>query len=142
MMIILTACEDILPGGYGTITVKVDGVKETFKWNAGAGYMNGATDIGASDKRNHPDKWIGIHIYLPIESISEKTYSGTDVGFDYIDYCGYSLPYGYEDTSVTVTEIDSKHIKGTFSGFVNTDNHSDKCPGSRMLTDGSFDVDF
>ena len=143
-MLMITACKDILPGGYGKISFKVDGVQETYKWNAGAKFSNGTTSIYAMDKRNHPDREIGIDINLSPDLITKKEYSGRDVDLSYVNFCVWYNTIDDTPNTVTITEIDSKHIKGTFSGGVYLDHPvSDECPkGYREITGGNFDVDF
>jgi hypothetical protein len=80
-----------------------------------------------------------IRVSSPTGSVEKKTYNTTknQVKFLYkgvSDTVYYAIPYLDGDIYVTITEIDDKHVKGTFKGIA-----IDKVKKSRNIVDGKFD---
>lgn len=151
--LILTSCEKIFPGVGGKIVVKIEGVEKKFNYEVVARadysttFIHGISYSGDSS-RDHPASFSITLLSKPNDLLSGKTYH--DVEFDYVfndiytayTWCnnGHFAPI-FNSRTVTVTEIDSKHIKGTFSGTIVSDDSRDK-PPRLELTDGHFDAEF
>jgi hypothetical protein len=145
LTLISTSCEKNNDVPLGTISVSIDGNKRSFNNNAKVewltvqggygilihGYKG---DIGSSNE-------ISITIASPY-SISAKTYNDNTSGnLVQIKYSVNLILLWDEFTSstatVTIFEINSTHIKGTFSG-----NLKDSGGSTREFSGGVFNVSF
>lgn len=150
--LILTSCEKIFPGVGGKIVVKIDGIEKKFNNEVTAREDYNSTTLihgisySGESSREHPASFSIILHSKPKDLVSGKTYN--DVEFDYVFNDTYTAYTWYNigsfldlPATVTITEISSKHIKGTFSGSLRTDEPRDK-PARIELTDGYFDAEF
>ncbi|MDQ1296804.1 MAG: hypothetical protein QG611_783 [Bacteroidota bacterium] len=145
LTVVTTSCEknnDLPPG---TILVSVDGNKKSFNNNAKAEWLSVEGGFGLLIYGYKGDTISSNNISFQIASpftITAKTYkdktSGNAVQIKY----NVSLLFFWDEftsstATITITEINSTHVEGTFSG-----NLTDSGGGSMNLSGGAFNVSF
>jgi hypothetical protein len=145
LTVVTTSCEKNNDLPLGTILVSIDGNKKSFNNNAKAEWLSVEGGVGLWIYGYKGDTASSNNISVRIASpytITAKTYkdktSGNAVQIKY----NLSLLFFWDEftssaATVTITEINSTHAKGTFSGIL-----TDSGGGSMNLSGGSFNVSF
>jgi len=141
----------------GTISVSIDGTKTTFNNGAKATVMSVSGGYGINIKGNKLDPSasqtsLSFSVVSPsvisarsyVENAGSNPLLVMDYFFDVVFGIGTtSSAYGSTTSPVTVTisEINSASVKGTFSGELSyTDLNGN--PAKNVLTNGAFNVSF
>ncbi|MCU0472253.1 MAG: hypothetical protein MUC93_02650 [Bacteroidales bacterium] len=143
--LISPSCEKNNDVPLGTISVSVDGFKKSFNNNAKAEWLSVQNGYGLSIDGFKGEVGSSNEITITIASpytISAKTYNNNPYGnLVQIKY-SVNLIFFLDEflsskAAVTITEINSTHVKGTFSG-----NLIDSGGGTMEFSGGAFNVSF
>ena len=138
------SCEKIEKVPLGTITVTADGNTKSFNTAAKAENITVVGGYGISIRGYRADEGVSNNILISMASpsmITEKTYtngsSGNAVRIEYnVNLIFFWDEYVSTAATVTISEINSTHVKGTFSGTLKSGDVT------KELSKGVFNVRF
>ena len=145
LTVVTTSCEKNNDIPLGTISVSVDGNKKSFNNNSKAEWLSveggfGLWIYGYKGEVGSSNN-VSIQIASPF-NINAKTYKNNTSGNIVQIKYNVSLIFFWDEftsstATVTISEINSTHVKGTFSG-----NLSDSGGGTMEFSGGAFNVSF